>query len=196
MPEDFSSIERLLNIPEGSTVNTTPEAITPVLVDGVENKTKELVQRAENATALAELSKSDLVKSGISEEALEVDRNLIRNESFEVYRIGKALLVKLYDDVKDQIGVTDRMYASCAKLLDSVNSSLGKLFEMNQKLKQEEEMKGLALLGDDSDDSSRMMSPDQWMEFVEASVEDVKVDDPTPTIPDKIENDKSENDEK
>lgn len=183
MEPDFSEIARLLNIPN-IPINSTPNKITPVLVDGVKAKTNELVNRLDSASALSKLSKSELVKSGIDEEALEIDRNLIRNESFDVYRIGKALLVKLYDGIKDQISVNDRMYASCAKLLDSVNGSLSKLFDMNQKLKNEEEMKGLALLGDDDDDKAKMMTPDQWMDFIDATIEeDTDDEEEIPVIP-------------
>jgi hypothetical protein len=183
MANEYSLIENLLGLEVGSTNGATPDEITPVLADGVKNKTNELVERLDTTSALSNVPKTELVKSGISLDSLEVDRGLIRNESFEVYRIGKAILTKLYDDIEGQIDVTDRMYASCAKMLDSVNGSLSKLFDMNQKFKQEEEMKGLALMNDLDDDSSLTMTPDQWMDFAEASIEDE--DEVIPIIPEK-----------
>lgn len=164
------SLETILNLPIGSMSNLTPDQITPIMVDQVKVKTNDLSKQLKKTETLSDLPVSELVKNGITIDQLEEDKHLIRNETFEVYRIGKALLMKLYDDVKNQIGVNDRMYLACAKMLDSVNTSLAKLFEMNQKMKQDAEFKAMTVSGME-EGTSKSMTPDDWMKWVESSRE-------------------------
>ena len=132
-------LETLFGMPPGSMSNISLDKDTPLLVNSVNNKTKDLSKQLKSNDLLTSMPTTELVKTGISLDQLEDDRKMLRNEAFEVYRIGRALLNKLYGDLENQIGVNDRMWASVAKMLDSVNGSVIKLFEMNQKLKQDEE---------------------------------------------------------
>lgn len=167
MAEDYSNIEALLNLSPGSTANITPNVATPILVKGVESKTKELVKQLDKSNTLISLPSAELVKNGIDIDQLEADRSLIRVESYEVYRIGKALLTKIYEDIKDQIGVSDKMYIACSKMLDSVNNSLIRLFDMNQKLRQDEEFKSIASSQVEDNNKTKMMTTDSWIEWIE-----------------------------
>jgi len=169
-------LESAFGLTPGSLTNITPDNLTPILADNVKSKTNELTKQLKKHETLTDLPVAELVKNGISLEQLEDDRLMLRNEAFEIYRIGKALLMKLYKDVENQIGVNDRMYTACAKMLDSVNGSVIKLFEMNQKLKQDEEFKVIASVAGDDSDKSKTMSTQQWLDWVDA----VK-DDETPT---------------
>lgn len=168
MSDEFSGIEGLLGLPQGSTRDISPDEAGELLVKGVADKTKELSKGIKKVDALENMSSADLVKCGLSVESLEQDKFTIRNELFEVYRIGKALLTKYSDDVKDLVDVNDRMYTAGAKILDSVSGSLDRLGNMIMKFKQEEEMRQLTVEGDD-EDGRKEMSPDQWMDFVDAS---------------------------
>ena len=174
-------LETLFDLPQGSMTNLTPDKVTPTLVDQVKIKTNDLNKQLKKTEILEDMPVSELVKNGLTIDQLEEDKELIRNETFEVYRIGKALLMKIYDDVKNQIGVNDRMYTACAKMLDSVNTSLAKLFEMNQKLKQDAEFKSLTVSGMQDDGKTKSMTPDDWMKWVESSKES---EDPTALISD------------
>lgn len=173
-------LESLFDLPEGSMTTLTPDKVTPTLVDQVKLKTNDLNKQLKKTELLEEMPVSELVKTGITIDQLEEDKEMIRNETFEVYRIGKALLMKIYDDVKNQIGVNDRMYTACAKMLESVNTSLAKLFEMNQKMKQDAEFKSLTISGMQDDGKTKSMTPDDWMKWVEATKE---TDEPTALIP-------------
>lgn len=168
-------LENVFGLTPGSLSNLTPDDLTPVLADNVKTKTLELTKQLKKNDALVDMPSSELVKNGISLEQLEDDRKMLRNEAFEVYRIGKALLMKLYKDVENQIGVNDRMYTACAKMLDSVNNSVIKLFDMNQKLKQDEEFRAISMVSGDIDDKTKTMSTQQWIEWVEASKDDTHV---------------------
>jgi hypothetical protein len=174
-------LENLFDLPQGSMTNLTPDKVTPTLVDQVKLKTNDLNKQLKKTELLEDLPVSELVKTGLTLDQLEEDKELIRNETFEVYRIGKALLMKIYDDVHNQIGVNDRMYVACAKMLDSVNTSLAKLFEMNQKLKQDVEFKSLTVSGMQDDGKTKSMTPDDWMKWVESTKNS---DEPTALIPD------------
>lgn len=173
MSEDLlgKQLETLFQMPPGSFSSIEKDKVTNVLVNKVTQKTSALSDQLKTNDTLSNLPVPDLVKNGIDLDQLEQDRVLIRNEAFEVYRIGKALLTKLYNDVKDQIGVNDRMYTACSKMIDTVNNSLIRLFEMNQKLKQDEEFRALTSNVDGNQDGTRNMSTDEWMEWVEKAKE-------------------------
>jgi len=176
MTDEFSGIERLLNLPQGSTKEIDPDKAGEVLGKGVVKKTKDLTKNMKKCETLDKMSSADLVKCGIDIESLEADKLTIRNESFEVYRIAKALLEKYHNDVKDMVDVNDRMYLAGGKLIDSVTGSLDKLTNMILKFKQEEEMRRLTTAGEDDDDGRKEMSTHQWIDFVD----EVK-DDTAPT---------------
>jgi hypothetical protein len=164
----FKMLENLLNLKEGQLDVIDSDNMTSFLTNSVKDKTDSLNQSLNQNNYLKTLPECDLVQKGLTLAELESDRQLIRDETFQVYRIGKALLVKLYDDVKDQVNVNDRMYTAIAKMLDSVNTSLAKLFEMNSKMKQEVEFKAIAS-GNDTNDNSKTMTIDDWMNWVDSA---------------------------
>lgn len=181
--DDFlgKALEAQFNLPAGAMTDLSPDKLTSTLVDQVKIKTNDLSKQLKKTETLSDLPIPELVKCGLTIDQLEEDKELIRNETFEVYRIGKALLIKIYDDVKNQIGVNDRMYVACAKMLDSVNTSLAKLFEMNQKMKQDAEFKSLTVSGMQDDGKTKSMTPDDWMQWVESAK--VESDEPSALIP-------------
>ena len=173
MADEFSGIERLLGLPTGSTKDIGPEKAGEVIGKKVVKKTTQLTKDLKKIDTLQEMSSADLVKCGLTVETLEQDKLSIRNESFEVYRIAKALLTKYHNDVKDMVDVNDRMYLAGGKLIDSVTGSLDKLTNMILKFKQEEEMRKLTDMGEE-EDGKKEMNPTQWIDFVE----EVKKDKP------------------
>lgn len=164
-------LETLFGMPPGSMSNISLAKDTPLLVSSVNNKTKDLSKQLKTNDMLTSMPTAELVKTGISLDQLEDDRKMLRNEAFEVYRIGRALLNKLYSDLENQIGVNDRMWASAAKMLDSVNGSVMKLFDMNQKLKQDEEFRVIASNNPEDDGKTKNMTTEDWMAWVEAAKE-------------------------
>jgi hypothetical protein len=165
MADNFSGIERLLGLPQGST-NVKSEQISEVLANGVKNKTEQLNKELKKVDTLEGMQSASLVKIGISIEELEQDKATIRTESFEVYRIAKALLEKYQDDVKDRVDLSDRMYLAGGKLIDAITGSLEKLTNMILRFKQEAEMQKLTMVGE-NDDGKKEMNPTQWIDFVD-----------------------------
>jgi len=166
MADEFSGIERLLGLPQGSTKKIKPEDVGKKLTTAVNKKANTLSKELKKTDALETMSSADLVKCGLSVESLENDKITIRNEAFEVYRITKALYEKYYNDVKDMVDVNDRMYTAGFKGADSIVNTLDKLTNIILRFKQDEEMKQLSILGDD-DDGKKDMHPTQWMDFVD-----------------------------
>lgn len=164
MSGKYDAIERLLGLPEGSTAQSE-DKIRPVLVNGVKLKTKELVNKASELDVLNNMSPTDLIKSGFDLEELERDKVRIKVEAFEVYNISRSLLNRFKEQIDGSVNPDDRMWASAAKLIDSVTGSVDKLTNMILKFKQEEEMKGLTLLGE-KESTSKSMSPKDWLEFI------------------------------
>lgn len=162
---DYSGIERLLGLPEGSTQGSDPMRIAPVLSTGIKNKTNELAKKSTNLETLEDMPSSELIKAGLSLELLERDKVTIRTEAFEVYRIAKSILERFKQDIDDLVDVNDRMYASGGKLIESVTGSLDKLSNLVMKYKQDEEIKGITLVNA-NDDGSKDMSPQDWIAFV------------------------------
>jgi hypothetical protein len=168
--DEFSGIERLLGLPDGS---TTPNKVTNAVVKKANELDKKVKQ---NDLIETKLSPSDMVKMGITMESLEQDRIRIRNDAFEVFRIGKLLLDKFKEDTENLIDMSDRMYTAGFKGIESLVNALDKLNNMIMKFKQEEEMKNLNLIGDTSD-GTLDMTPEKMMEFIEhAKNQDKKID--------------------
>jgi hypothetical protein len=160
---DFDQLETLLGLPKGST-----ESNKEALSKGVKKKTKELGDTLKLTTALDTMSKSDIVKSGFDIDLLEQDKVRIREEAFWLHDICKELMEKFMNDARDQIDMNDRMYASGAKIIDSLSSSLKNLTDMTLKFKQEEQFKQLNMVTDE-DTGSKEMSPEQFNDWVERS---------------------------
>lgn len=161
---NYSGIERLLGLPEGSTEQADRD-IQQLLTKGVQQKTNQLEKQITKIETLDTMASSELVKCGISLEKLEMDKVTIRNEAFEVYRIAKALLERYKQQVDGLIDVNDRMWASGGKMIEAVVGSLDKLTTMILKFKQEEEMKALTMVKE-SDDGSKEMSASDWISFI------------------------------
>lgn len=183
MSNKYSGIENLLGLPEGSTIKSEDE-LRPILANGVKNKTKELVDKTNRMEVLDTMSSPELVKNGFDIEELERDKVRIKREAFDVYDIAKALLDNFKDQLEGQVNPNDRMWAAGAKMIDSVTGSLDKLTNMILKFKQEEEMKGIALISEE-ENTSKTMSPQDWIAFVKEVKDDDSVLD---QLPDKTDN--------
>lgn len=194
MADDFSSLERLLGLPEGSTKNIDPDKATEQLSKSVNKKATELDKSLKRTDTLDKLSDADLVKTGISAESLERDREIIRNDAFELYRVAKILFDKFMDDAKDRIDMDDRMYTAGFKGVDALSGTIDKLNNMNMKFRQEEEMKNLTIIGEDN--GTKEMSPTDWIDFIDTvkEPETDKEEEKSNNIQDAeiIEDDKSE----
>ena len=166
--DEFSGIERLLGLPQGSTKKIDPNEAGKYLAKGVVKKTNSLDKELKKTGTLEKMAKVDLIKSGISVELLEKDKEKIRTEAFELYRIAKTLLDKYMEDVNDRIDVDDRMYSAGFKGIDSLSGTLDKLSNIILKFKQEAEFKEMAS-EETIDSNKKLMSPEQWTEFIEFS---------------------------
>lgn len=164
MSKDYLAFERLLGLPPGSTAQGEEE-LRPLLADGIKNKTNELTKKATQLDVISSMSTADIVKTGFSLETLEDDKIKIRNETFEVYTIARALLDGYKTQMDRAVNPNDRMWMAGAKLVDSVTGSLDKLLNMTMKFRQEEEMKGMTLVKE-SEKSTREMTPKSWFEFI------------------------------
>jgi len=171
MQDEFSGIERLLNLPQGSTRNLTPDQAGKVLTKGVKDKADELDKDIDKVNALDTMSGAELVKCGLSLETLEEDKINIRNQLFETQRIGMAILQKYREDTKDQIDVNDRMYLAGFAGVTAMGNVLEKIGNMILKFKQEEEIKNLGLIGEEEDGRIEV-SPENLMDFIEAAKEE------------------------
>jgi hypothetical protein len=175
---DYTGLERLLGLPEGSTQGSTESEVAPVLTKGVKEKTNELEIRLQKADTLGDMAPSELVKNGLSMELLEADKVNMRNEAYEVYGIAKSILERFKEDIEERVDIGDRMYTAGSALISSVAGSLDKLNNMLMRFRQEEEIKGLAIIGEDDNNGSKQMSPQDWMAFVnEVRNEDDDSDD-------------------
>ena len=161
---DYSGIERLLGVPIGSTKGKESD-IAPILVNGIANKTKDLVKQSKTVQTLEDMDSLELIKNGFSIEQLQRDKLFVKTETREVYNIGKSILSRFKTDL-DQLGdVNDRMYASGAKLLESVSVSLEKLSQLLMKLEQQSEMKQMSETN--NTDDGKEMSPHEWIRYIQ-----------------------------
>ena len=163
---DYSGIEKLLGLPIGSTEGPS-QKVAPVLVKGIQNKTEQLVRRADQVTEMQALKPHELVQTGISLERVKQEKVWLLNELHNVYHISKNLLERYMSDIDKLVEVNDRMYASGAKLIESVTMSLEKLTSINKRLEQEEQFKAAAT--PDEEDEAKVMKPSDWMEFIKAA---------------------------
>ena len=170
MTDEFSGIERLLGLKQGSTKKIDPNdvgKVTKVLTTAVSKKTNQLEKDLKKVDTLTtKMSTADLVKCGMSIESLEADKVTIRNEAFEVYRICKTLLGKYMEDVEEQIDTNDRMYTAGFNGVTAATNSLEKLSNMIMRFKQEEEIKGLNVV-ENNESGTKEMSTEAWMKFVD-----------------------------
>lgn len=158
--QDFSSIEKLLGLEEGSTNAGLPTS----LANKIEEKTKELTDAMDKVTTIKNLPPSELLKTGMSLEELEDDRRQIVTEAKFIYDISKKLLQKMWDDIKDKIVVPDRMYDAASKLVASVTASNKSLRDINTQYRQEEEMRQMAEISSkeettDGDGKKKRLAP-------------------------------------
>lgn len=181
---DYSALERLLGLPEGSTEGSDEKQVAPLLSKGVKNKTNELETRMKKVDALDDLAPSELVKSGLSMELLEQDKVTLRNEAFEVYRIAKSILERFKEDMDERVDIGDRLYTAGGKIIESVSGSLDKLSNMLIKFRQEEEMRSLSIV-DENENGTKQMTPQDWMDFVnQVRSEDEDDDEPAGIVQD------------
>lgn len=172
---DYSGLERLLGLPEGSTQGADESEVAPTLSKGIKEKTTELEVKAKKVETLGDMAPSELVKNGLSMELLEQDKVTLRNEAFEVYQIAKTILNRFKEDIDERVDIGDRLYTAGGKIIDSVSGSLDRLNNMLIKFRQEEEIKGLAII-DEEDNGTKQMTPTDWNDFIN-SVHDEDNDD-------------------
>ena len=168
---DYSAFERLLGLPPGSTAQGEDE-LKPLLTTGIKTKTTELVKKLDQIEVLSDMPQAELVKRGFDLEVLEQDKVRIRTEAFEVYAIAKSLLTGFKEQIDRSVNPNDRMWLAGAKLVDSLTGSLDKLLNMTIKFRQEEELKGLTLVGKEEEKATKTMSAKDWLEFVKSVKED------------------------
>jgi len=72
---NYSGIERLLGLPEGSTEQGERD-VKELLAKGVKDKTKELEKKATQLDTLDNMASSDLVKAGFTLELLYAQKRL------------------------------------------------------------------------------------------------------------------------
>lgn len=171
---NYSALEHLLGLPEGSTEGSDSSDVAPILTQGVKNKTSELEVRLKEVDVLDTLAPSELVKNGLSLELLEQDKVTLRNEAFEVYGIAKSILVRFQEDMEERVDIGGALYTAGGAVISSVSGSLDRLSNMLIKFRQEEEMKGMTILGEE-DDGSKQMTPQDWVAFIN----EVKAEDDT-----------------
>lgn len=182
---DASGLESFLGIPIGSTpsakelkeTKATLEDIKESLTTAkdVKNQTLQLQVAEKRVEVLEKLSGTDLVKFGLTPEQLELDKERIREESFKVYEIASKLLTRYSEEIENLVDVNDRMWASGAKLIDSLTGSLDKLANMTLKFKQEAQMNALMQPEvEDETNNEKDMSPKDWISFIEAVQDDNK----------------------
>lgn len=162
---NYSGLERLLGLPEGSTEGSSESQVAPIISKGVKEKTHELEKQMKKIDTLDGLAPSELVKNGLSMELLEQDKVTLRNEAFEVYRIAKAILERFKEDMDERVDIGDRLYTAGGKIVESVSGSLDRLSNMLMKFRQEEEIKSLSIVTEE-ETGTKQMTPQDWMAFV------------------------------
>lgn len=163
--QDFSSIEKLLGLEEGSTNNGIPAN----LVESLDNKTKEITEAFDKNKTIQNLPPAEIIKTGITLDELEEDRKSIVKEAKMIYEISKKILHKLYDDMKDKIVTSDRMYDAASKLIASVIASNKALKDINTQYRQEEEMRRMSEISikeDEVDGKKMKLSPAETMAII------------------------------
>lgn len=170
MTDQFSGIESLLGIKQGSTAQIDPNdvgKVQKVLTKAVEKKTKEMEKELKKVDTLSTLPNADLVKCGLSIQSLEEDKVTLRKEAFEVYRICRTLLNKYMEDVEGQIDTSHLMYKAGFDGITSASNSLKTLTEMVMRFKQEEEIKNIPLENENGNGNTKEMSPQDWINFID-----------------------------
>lgn len=162
---DYSGLERLLGLPEGSTEGSSENQVAPIISKGVKDKTNQLEKQMKKIDTLDGMAPSELVKNGLSMDVLEQDKVTLRNEAFEVYRIAKSILERFKEDIDERVDIGDRLYTAGGKIIESVSGSLDKLSNMLIKFRQEEEIKNLSIIGEE-ENGTKQMTPQDWISFV------------------------------
>ena len=179
-----NAIESMLGLPTGSTLKRSAFTLTPMLTKAVVEKTEVLVRDGEMIEKYGELDKTDIVKAGISLEQLERDRFDIRRDSFDVKTIANGILAKLEQDLHEQIAPTPQMYMAASKMVDSLVNCIGRLDDMNRKMRQEEEFRSMSTVQDEGN-GTKQMTTGMWIDFIDAVKEaPVQVAAPDPKIRD------------
>lgn len=167
---DYSAFEKLLNLPPGSTEGNDINKIVPVIAKGVKDTTEQLEKAVKRVDTLESMAPSELVKHGITMEVLEQDKIDIRERAWKTYNIAEKILERYNNDITRLVDVNDRMYTAGGKLIEAVTGSLDKLYNIVQKIRQEEEMKNLTVVQDT--DSGKVMTTADWRTFIETVSED------------------------
>ena len=170
---DFEAFEEMFKLPKGSTLATKPEQRTKKITKALADKSTELIERSNEISIITNLETSELVKADIDIKQLEADREVIMAEAFQTQRIGKMVLNKIYSDIKDTESRLDaESIDSIAKMLNSVVSTEKHLAELNNRYRQEEEMKMVLNDQPSDDDGSKELAGHQFLDVIEAFKKD------------------------
>lgn len=158
--DEINTLEKLLGMPQGSTKKLNPDEIAPAIAQGIENKTKDLADKAKQINALESLDAQDKLKSGITDEQLDEYRREHLEDAQKVKKISMKLLTKLEKDIEDKIVVDPKLWASVSPMLTSVMTNIKTLSEMVTRYRQEEEMRRLTTISQETTEEDKIqLSP-------------------------------------
>ena len=136
----YSELESRIGVPLGSTAKALAEGRKPEIVSRVQNSAGKL---AGEIKTISDRPADDM--QGYTLETLENDKARIRTETFAMYNIAKKMMQALHQQIGDAINPSDKMWASAAKMIESISGTLKNLLDMTVKLRQEEELKQISL---------------------------------------------------
>jgi hypothetical protein len=170
---DFEAFEDLFNLPKGSTLQTSEEKRTKLVSEAVADKTTELVERSNKVSIIENMESTELIKADIDLAQLEEDRKVIMAEAFQTQRIAKMVLNKIQSDLVDsQARLDSESIDSIAKMLNSVVTTEKHLAELNNRYRQEEEMKAIMDNSESEEDQSVELRGNDFLSVIEAYRED------------------------
>lgn len=158
--DEINALEKLLGMPQGSTKSLNADEVVPALVEGIENKTKDLADKADKISNIQKMDPQDKIKSGITEEQLDTYRQEVIDDAVKVKNISMKLLEKMKKDIEDKIVVTPQLWAAAPAMLSSVMGNISKIGELVARYRQEEEMKRLTTVSQETTEDGKIeLSP-------------------------------------
>lgn len=139
-PDRYSELETRIGVPLGSTAKALSEGKKPDIVTKMQISTGNLAGEIKNIAV-----KPEAATGGYDLNTLDDDKARIRRETFEMYDIAKQMMQALHQQINDAINPSDKMWASAAKMVESVSSTLKNLLDMTVKLRQEEDLKQISI---------------------------------------------------
>jgi hypothetical protein len=170
---DFEAFEELFNLPKGTTLNASEEERTKVITDAVVDKTSELTDRSNRVSIIENMESTELIKADIDLRKLEDDRKMIMAEVMQTQKISKMILLKIQSDLlESQSRLDAESIDSIAKMLNTVVSTEKHLAELNNRYRQEEEMKAIMHNDSSNDKGNVELRGSDFLSVIEAYRED------------------------